>query len=331
MITVTRVCEMVGGGGTGEGVPPGVTNPQGGGTGGGTTEPGGSNGSANTSQPCDGNGIISQPQDPSTTLESQTGCNTGTPTLPNLGENPFAADPCEKAQIPVSNANAVLHEPNISGEMAIMKSHAANANVEYGTAIINIGSSTVAQDPYTDNEPVKVNIHIPSVGDYIANAHTHPCHGVSAPSLGDFYGDIKHVKDYPTFQGGYIFSCNGSVYAFIVEDRQKAIDFLNTFPEAENLNPNRQLVNEKSQLGIDFNNLYEDYMQGRLPSYSGNGQTDALESALAQVLEKYNSGMILAKSDSNGNLKPLKPVKFQYTIPASGGKKITGYKAVPCP
>ncbi|WP_283421981.1 hypothetical protein [Chryseobacterium profundimaris] len=96
VITVTRVCEMVGGGGTGEGVPPGVTNPQGGGTGGGTTEPGGSNGSANTSQPCDGNGIISQPQNPGTTLESQTGCNTGTPTLPNLGGNPQTQTPCEK-------------------------------------------------------------------------------------------------------------------------------------------------------------------------------------------------------------------------------------------
>ncbi|MEC3877054.1 hypothetical protein [Chryseobacterium salviniae] len=121
VITVTRVCEMVGGGGTGEGVPPGVTNPQGGGTGGGTTEPGGSNGSANTSQPCDGNGIISQPQDPGTTLESQTGCNTGTPTLPNLGGNLQTQTPCEKIKAQRNDDNFKKRMDTLQGKTGLKK------------------------------------------------------------------------------------------------------------------------------------------------------------------------------------------------------------------
>lgn len=252
------------------------------------------------------------------------GCSGGNTDLPEL-------DPCERYQLPIDNSNNLLHTPNISTEMATMKNHAANSNVEYGTAIMSIGSSTVAQDPYTDNLPGQVAIHPASVGDYIANAHTHPCHGVSSPSLGDFYGDLKNVKNHSAFHTGYIFSCDGSVYALVVEDRQKAIDFLIAFPEAENLIPNRQLINNNSVVGQDFNEIYKNYTQGNLPSYSGNSQKDALESALSQILEKHSSGMILAKTDLNGDLKPLKSVKFQYTIPASGGKKITGYKAVPCP
>ena len=252
------------------------------------------------------------------------GCGGGNTDFPDL-------NPCERYQLPVDNSNNILHTPNISTEMATMKNHAANSNIEYGTAIMSIGSSIVAQDPYTDNLPDQVTIHPASIGDYIANAHTHPCHGVAAPSLGDFYGDIKNIKNYPAFQAGYIFSCNGAIYAFVVEDRQKVIDFLNAFPEAENLSPNRQLINNNSQLGKDFNEILENYMTGSLPSYSGNSQRDGLESGLAQILEKYNSGMVLAKTDLNGDLKPLTSIKFQYTIPASGGKKITGYKAQPCP
>ncbi len=71
-------------------------------------------------------------------------------------------------------------------------------------------------------------------------------------------------------------------------------------------------------------------MQGSLPSYSGSSQNDGMESAYAQILEKYDTGISFAKADANGNLKPLKPVSFLYEIPASGGEKITGYKAQPC-
>ena len=70
---------------------------------------------------------------------------------------------------------------------------------------------------------------------------------------------------------------------------------------------------------------------GRFPNYSGSSQNDALETALAYVLEKYKTGMSLAKADNAGNLKPVKAVPFEYTIPHSGGKKITAYKTEMCP
>ncbi|MBB4804878.1 hypothetical protein HNP38_000150 [Chryseobacterium defluvii] len=77
VITVTRVCDMVGTE-TGSGTEPGVSHPQ---TGGGENT---NNGINNPNNPCGGNGVPTQPQDPNSTLGTQEGCNTGVPTLPNL-------------------------------------------------------------------------------------------------------------------------------------------------------------------------------------------------------------------------------------------------------
>ena len=91
------------------------------------------------------------------------------------------------------------------------------------------------------------------------------------------------------------------------------------------------MFNTSSQVGKDFIGILENYTEGRLPSYSGSSQNDGLESSFAEILEKYDTGISFAKSDANGNLKPLRSVPFNYTIPASGGKKITGYRAENCP
>ncbi|WP_299176252.1 hypothetical protein, partial [uncultured Chryseobacterium sp.] len=78
------------------------TAPSGGSTDPGNTGGGGDSetGSTNPSQPCDGGGALTEPQDPSTTLGTQDGCNTGIPTLPNL---PPKNNPCEKVKKIVNN------------------------------------------------------------------------------------------------------------------------------------------------------------------------------------------------------------------------------------
>ena len=103
------------------------------------------------------------------------------------------------------------------------------------------------------------------------------------------------------------------------------------YPFSSNTTNEGRIFNDKSEVGKDFLEILENYMEGRLPAYSGNSQNDGLESGYAYILEKYNSGISLAKTDENGNLKALSSIPFEYIIPASGGKKITGYKAQPCP
>ncbi|WP_449399397.1 hypothetical protein [Chryseobacterium wanjuense] len=257
------------------------------------------------------------------------GCSGGDvdPDLPEL-------DPCEKNQAPVNNVDNLLHVPTISAEVNALKQYAANDHYEYGTAIINTGTTIIAQDPYSNNDPNDpghVGISVPPVGDYLASAHTHPDHGAAPPSVKDLYNTMGNSKDYLTFQSSFVFSSNGTIYAFVVTDRNKAIAFLAAYPFASNTEDEGRIFNESSSVGKDFRDIYKNYMEGRLPTYSGNSQNDGMESAFARILEKYNSGINLAKTDSNGNLKPLQSTSFNYTIPASGGKTIIGYKAEPCP
>jgi len=296
----------------------------------GTEEPGddgsGEPGGSTSPNPCSVNGVYTNPQDP-----ASSSCNGGVVTQPNL---PFLNnDPCEISELPVSNANALLHESTISTEITSLEGHAANSFTEYGMAIINTGTTTIAQDPYTNNDPNNpgtVTITIPPIGDYLASAHSHPDHGAAPPSVADFYADLKDAKNYPTFQAGFVFANNGTKYAFVVNDRAKAEAFLLANPILSNTTADRTMFNKNSQAGKDFIEILENYTEGRLPSYSGNSQNDGLESAYAEILQKYDTGISIAKTDANGNLNSLHSVPFKYTIPASGGKKITGYRAEKC-
>lgn len=301
---------------------------------GGTSDGGGTSGNTGTgggatTEPCD----TTIPTSPEQGLTDPNGCPIGSPTLPNLGIT--INDPCKLAKGPTSTINATLHTPSIATEMSSLENHAANSFTEYGTAIINTGTSIIAADPYSNNNPNnpgQVSITVPSVGDYLANAHTHPGHGAAPPSAKDFYNVLSNAKEYPTYQGSFVFCANGTKYALVVKDRAKAEAFLNAYPLATNTEqPDGKKFNEHSVVGRDYLSIVADYQRGRLPSYSGSSQNDGLESAWAQILEKYDTGISIAKTDNTGNLKPLRSVAFEYEIPASGGKKITGYKAMPCP
>ncbi|EFK37938.1 Uncharacterised protein [Chryseobacterium gleum] len=276
--------------------------------------------------------VLTGPQQPGSDLGDES-CY-GVPTEPNVGGGSNNGDPCAKASIPVNIVNTLLHAPTISTELSALENHAKNDHYEYGTAIISTSTTPIAQDPYSSNDPNDpghVSISIPSVGDLLAMAHTHPSHGASPPSAKDLYVTLQYAKERPTFQASFVFSSNGTKYALVVTDRAKAEAFLVAYPFLTNTTNEGRIFNKNYAVGSDFNTIYNYYMQGSLPSYSGSSQNDGMESAYAQILEKYDAGISFAKTDANGNLKPLRSVSFQYEIPASGGKKITGYRAEPCP
>lgn len=304
---------------------PGTSNPGTGSGGGGGS--GSSGGGGNNNPPCE----VRPPLTPKPGLTDENGCPIGNPTQPNL---PNPKDPCEKAKTPVNNVNNILHATTISSEINALKGYAANNHYEYGSAIVSTGSSIIAQDPYSNNnseDPGSVSIIVPSIGDYLAAAHTHP--RLPPPSVRDLYSTLGYAKNYPTFQASYIVTKDGTIYAFVITDREKALAFLTAYPFSDNTTDEGRIFNIKNTVGIDFNEIYNNYMTGRLLPYSGpeNEQNDGLESALAYVLDKYDLGITIAKTDSKGDLKPLRPISFEYIIPSSGGKKIIGYKARLCP
>ncbi|WP_312511023.1 hypothetical protein [Chryseobacterium culicis] len=304
-----------------------------GGSGGSSTGDGGGGDGPPITWVCPDPKILTGPQQAGSDLGD--GSCYGVPTNPNLGGGSNNnGDPCAKASIPVSIVNNLLHASTISTELSALEDHAKNDHYEYGTAIISTSTTPIAQDPYSSNDPNDpghVSINIPSVGDLLAMAHTHPSHGAPPPSAKDLYVTLESAKERPTFQASFVFSSNGTKYAFVVTDRVKAEAFLAVYPFLANTTNEGRIFNKNYSVGSDFNTIYSYYMQGSLPSYSGNSQNDGMESAYAQILEKYDMGISFAKTDANGNLKPLRSVSFQYEIPASGGKKITGYRVEPCP
>jgi|GEM_PF-818476 len=309
--------------------PGGSSGSSGGGISGGTGN--NNDGPGNNTSPCPDGGTLTEPQGLNT--DPGDGNCSGIPTQINL---PDRTTPCKKTKASVTAADNLLKEQSISTEIQSLENHAANSFTEYGMAIINTGTTTIAQDPYSNNDPNNpgsVSITIPSVGDYIASAHTHPDHGAAPPSVKDFYIAFQNAKNYSTFQANYVFAHNGTKYAFVVNDRAKAEAFLAAYPfETNTIKMNGETkFNKSSVVGKDFNEIYESYKRGTFPNYSGDDQNDGLESAFAYILEKYDMGISLAKSDSNGNLNSLRSVSFEHTISSSGGKKVTAYKAQPCP
>ncbi|WP_028121247.1 hypothetical protein [Epilithonimonas tenax] len=151
------------------------------------------------------------------------------------------------------------------------------------------------------------------------------------PSPADIYNAIGNAVKYNTFTGCYIFSTNGNVYAIAVNDRQTTIAFLASYPASANVTANGQDFTRASEVGQKYNDIKNYFTTGKCPTYSSTSQNDGMESATAFILDKYNSGMSLAKLDANGVFKTLNPKSFDYVIPASGGQHTTAYKTENCP
>lgn len=238
--------------------------------------------------------------------------------------------PCEKAKEPAKMATLISQATTVKPNLDLLKSHAATKNVEYGVTISTQNNNLTSTPPYTTGQATSVTIVPPSTGDYIANAHSHPTNGAPPPSPPDIYAMLETIAAYNTFQMSFVFAYNGATYAFVINNRAQALQFLAKYPPSTNLNG--KFFTKISDIGIKFNDIYDGFTKGTFPLYSGTtAQNDGLETAMAYILSEYNSGISLTKMDANGNLKGLKTSTFDYEIPYSGGKHVTAYRTDMCP
>ena len=259
---------------------------------------------------------------------SDTSPYDGSMTLPDITGNPD----CDKATIPCVSANMLINQINIKPKLDSLANFAATKNIEYAVTVSKpIGETyPTATAPFTQNNPGQVIITAPTNGDYIANAHSHPEGGSPPPSPADFYAAMGNAVNYTTFSTSFIYASDGSVYAIMVNSRQNAQNFLANYPRSSNLSANGQEIIGTSAMAMKFNEIRKNYSSGLYPSYSGNSQKDGLETALAWVLNKYNSGMSIAKMDENGNFKALTAKTFNH-YDTAGQQNITAYKTETCP
>ena len=234
------------------------TNPPGGGTGGGSGGGGGGGGGGQCFVHCeeDEEGELKcwvMCLGAKTTLSLKAACNSSGSGVVITRQQ----TPCEKAKHSTSVLSDIIKNNSVSPKLGVLKTHALNSNVEYGVTISSVNNTYSATDPYTDNNPGSVTPILPNSGDYVAFAHTHPDGGATPPSVPDFYNSIQNSVSRPNYKGGLTYSHDGSVFAFVVTNKQEATAFLNAYPSNTNLDSGEKLFNNNTQLGKDFNKILE--------------------------------------------------------------------------
>ncbi|WP_292011080.1 hypothetical protein [Chryseobacterium sp.] len=221
---------------------------------------------------------------------------------PDLGD-----ERCLKAFSGVSKANKILQSSAGQQKMdAILKSKVQETN-EFGVGIGQSADGGIEITAPKEGTPSSVasptdQLTSPPVG----TGHSHA--GASGhPSAGDLYSLLERIVDFPNFRYSFIYGIsNGTteIYTLIITDPTLAAAFLAQYPRSENYDPVTHDIKFRSELGEDFQDMK--YMYGYDSSGNTSGEYyDKSAVAMAHMLDKFNSGVSLAKADSSGNLKAI--------------------------
>lgn len=239
-------------------------------------------------------------------LPTDGGGMSGFPSQEDTNTN----DPCEKAKTGVSKANTLLLDTRIKNNFTEKLKNIARttSNSETGISIGKDSRGNIkVSDPIT-RQGTAGAIPVPPAGyNYYADGHNHETS--SPPSAGDLWGMLQIVKDNPTYEVRYVFGKDGSVYALTLNDRQAVIDFLQAHPRDRHLQPGRGdwiLDASISPIYADYKDAYGPYLT------EGNNQiaeNNAAMASLAYIMEKYNMGISLSKSENGGKLQTINSQK----------------------
>ena len=223
-------------------------------------------------------------------------------------------DPCTNANTAIANANALFNSPEVQQGMndaltAKLNNPATN-NIEWAVGVGQTSTGFTVTPAVTDYDPYSSTIPVSQVvGTYVADGHIHPLPGVASPSAGDLYGMLNTIQLYPERKYRFTFGGGGAnspidVYVLIVTDSNAAQTFLNEYPKSENYDNDKHSFKRYSKLGADYYNVRKSYGAGFFLD-SSNEVYNGDVVGMAYVLDKYNSGMCIAKKDANGNLKKI--------------------------
>ncbi len=193
-------------------------------------------------------------------------------------------DPCADAQLGASKATSFSNNSIYNSAKSNIQT-AANDGNEHGVSFgKDANGATISSSISNGNGH---SAPIPPITNITADLHNHPDN--TPPSSGDLYGFIDKATSNSTYETRYILMADGTVYAFIVTDLQAAQAFNSNNPRV--LNP-------------EYEPGFPDDIRDEINEMKGfYGATD--ETAMAFIMEKYNTGIALLKQDISGNFKRL--------------------------
>lgn len=240
---------------------------------------------------------------------------------------------CETSNTSITNANNILKNPEVQTKMdAVLKSK-RNAPVEYA---VSVGKNS--NGSYSVTPPKEGGIDsgtVPPVlsGNYVADGHTHPDGHYGTPSGGDFYNFILRFPNNPYLESRFVYGSyfgDAEVYALVVYDKNIAQNFVNTYPKSTNYDENTHMFLSNSTLGNAYN---EAITYANVGTYQNDSDESYSSSAMAMayVLDRFNTGISLAKVDADGNLKRINVTKEPIVVSGSNGIPKSGLKITKCP
>jgi hypothetical protein len=242
------------------------------GTGGGSS--GGSGGTGNpgdgSPSPCPGTTTYQRGQ------TATYGCGPGwngiiTPT-----------DPCLSAQ-PAINIVSALTQSN-SFLQAISNIHGADPNLEHSVTFGKDANGNIAASPMSTGGPNNGTVNTNWPGAY-ADVHNHPSN--KEPSEGDLYGIIGLSVSNVGWNTRMVSNKNDEMYALAVLDTAAAKIFRNN---SFIINPTYGPI-LKDEIMTEYQNVSLYFQQQQYSKLYSD------ERALAYILDKYNTGVVLLKRE----------------------------------
>ncbi len=237
--------------------------------------------------------------------------------------------PCETT----NNAGTILKNPEVQSKMDAVLKGKRNATNEFA---VSVGKNP--NGSYSVTPPKEGGQHIGTVppvisGNYVADGHTHSDGHYGTPSAGDFYNFILRFPNNPNLQSRFVYGSyfgDAEVYALVVYNKTLAQNFVNAYPKSTNYEESTHMFITNSPVGAAYNDALVFANQG---TYQNNTGEDYSPSAMvmAYVLDKFNTGISLAKVDANGNLKKVTVTQEMITVSGGNGTPKTGLKITKCP
>lgn len=288
--------------------------------GGGGDGSGSGGGNPDNSDPC---------SDPSSPWYTHHSCGNNT----NSGST--SADPsCNVTKPKINSATTKLKNQQVQTNMDAVLKAKVQAPIEYGLKIgensdgsfsfSNLVQGTATSTPLT-------NATLPS-GNYIADGHSH-AGGQGDPSAGDLYGMLEQLTVNNSFQIRFVYGDyfgSPEVYALVLHDFSQAATFLSQYPKSQNYNEQTHSFIDGSVIGTDYFIANQYSVQGTYTNGTNENYNHGAV-AMAYILAKFNSGIILAKVDADGNLKKVNVSKEEIVVPGGDGTPKQGLKITKCP